>query len=63
MKNFDKTLTRMGGGAPFSETSTREFKEPIVEIELFEEKDVVLMSGVDGFDNPVGDYDPNALWE
>ena len=62
MENFEKTFTVMGEGAPSSEKSTREFKEPVVEIELLEEN-VILMSGVDDFDDPVGDYDPNALWE
>ena len=36
MDNFEKTFT---GDTPFSETTTREFKEPIVEIELLNEED------------------------
>ena len=62
MENFEKAFAKMGGGAPSSEKSTREFKEPVVEIELLE-KNVILMRSVDDFGDPVGDYDPNALWE
>lgn len=61
MENFEKTFTVMGGGTPSSETSAREFKEPIVEIESLNEEDTIMMSG-DGF-NGQNDYDPDAIWE
>ena len=57
MDNFEKTFT---GDTPFSETTTREFKEPIVEIELLNEEDIILMSGNDF--NGQHEYDPDAEW-